>query len=89
MFSKYESAYRYMYEDQLVAAEDDYLEMFEGDFNPDDIDWSDPSCKDALRGLLNELYEDRTDLADLIEAPAWMRRIWTTSSSAWTKNSLQ
>ena len=65
MFSKYESAYRYMYEDQLVAAEDDYLEMFEGDFNPDDIDWSDPSCKD---GLLNELYEDRTDLADLIEA---------------------
>lgn len=27
-----------------------------------------PSCKDALRGLLNELYEDRTDLADLIEA---------------------
>ena len=26
------------------------------------------SCKDALRGLLNELYEDRTDLADLIEA---------------------
>lgn len=68
MFSKYESAYRYMYEDQLVAAEDDYLEMFEGDFNPDDIDWSDPSCKDALRGLLNELYEDCTDLADLIEA---------------------
>lgn len=46
MFSKYESAYRYMYEDQLVAAEDDYLEMFEVGFNPDDIDWSDPSCKE-------------------------------------------
>lgn len=68
MFSKYESAYRYMYEDQLVAAEDDYLEMFEVGFNPDDIDWSDPSCKDALRSLLNELYENRTDLPDLIEA---------------------
>lgn len=34
MFSKYESAYRYMYEDQLVAAEDDYLEMFEGTLIP-------------------------------------------------------
>lgn len=49
MFSKYESAYRYMYEDQLVAAEDDYLEMFEGDFNPDDIDWSDPTRRKASR----------------------------------------
>lgn len=68
MFEKYESAYRYMYEDQLVAAEDDYLDEFERNYNPDDIDWSDHSCKDALRGLLNELYEDRTDLADLIEA---------------------
>lgn len=68
MFEKYESAYRYMYEDQLVAAEDDYLDEFERNYNPDDIDWSDPSCKDALRSLLNELYEDRTDLANLIEA---------------------
>lgn len=68
MFEKYESAYRYMYEDQLVAAEDDYLDEFERNYNPDDIDWSDPSCKDALRSLLNELYENRTDLADLIEA---------------------
>lgn len=67
MFEKYESAYRYMYEDQLVAAEDDYLDEFERNYNPDDIDWSDHSCKDALHSLLNELYEDRTDLADLIK----------------------
>lgn len=68
MFEKYENAYRYMYEDQLVAAEDDYLEEFEENYNPDDIDWSGHSCKDALRSLLNELYEDRTDLAELIMA---------------------
>ena len=68
MFEKYESAYRYMFEDQLEAANEDYLEEFEAEYNPDDIDWRDHTCKDAIRRLLNELYQDRTDLAELIEA---------------------
>lgn len=68
MYEKYEYAYRYLYEDQLVAAEDDYLEWFETQYNPDDIDWSENTCKDSLLSLLNELYQDRTDLAELIEA---------------------
>lgn len=68
MFDKYESAYRYMFETQLEAADEDYLEEFESEYNPDDIDWRDHACKDALRRLLNELYQDRTDLAELIEA---------------------
>lgn len=68
MFEKYESAYRYMFEDQLEAAEDDYREEFESAYNPDEIDWADPTCKTSMRCLLNELYQDRTDLAELIEA---------------------
>ena len=68
MFDKYESAYRYMFEDQLEATDEDYLEEFEAEYNPDDIDWRDDTCKDTLRRLLNELYQDRTDLAELIEA---------------------
>lgn len=67
MFEKYETAYRYMYKDQLVAAEDDYLEEFRPAYDPDDIDWTSPTCKASLCCLLSELYQDRTDLAELIE----------------------
>lgn len=66
MFERYETAYRYIYEDQLVAAEDGYLEEFRSSYDPDDIDWTSPTCKASLRCLLSELYQDRTDLAELI-----------------------
>lgn len=68
MFEKYKSAYRYMYKDQLEAAEDGYREEFEFAYNPNDIDWTDPTCKTCLRCLLSELHQDRTDLVELIKA---------------------
>lgn len=68
MFEKYEAAYRYLYEDQLEAAEEDYREEFEARFDPDAVDWEGPSCKGALLSLLNELGEDRLDFEELVDA---------------------
>jgi len=61
MFSKYESAYRYMYEDQLVAAEDDYLEMFEVGFNNCAVNPPDSSVWDIRRHMtFSESHDAQT-----------------------------
>lgn len=69
MLEKYKSAYQYMYEDQLEGAEEGYLEEFQAEFDPADVDWDnhdDASAK--FRRLFKELVEDRLDVQELVDA---------------------
>lgn len=64
----YESAYHFLFADQLIAAEPDYEEWFCAEFNPDNIDWNDEDCaKSALSRLLDELYESCDNYEELLE----------------------
>ena len=63
-----QSVYEALYEDQLEAAYDDYLEEFEPNYDPSGRDFStEESAASALRSLIGELEEDRTDLLDMFD----------------------
>ena len=67
--SKLESAYKYMFTDQCESANDEYLERFKAEFNPDNVDWNnDIEAFDVFIALANELYESRSDMAELFSA---------------------
>ncbi len=67
----WENIYRSLYNDQCEAADDDYMEYFAAEFSPDKIpveDWEDDATsKEHLSNLLGELYEDRSDFAELMD----------------------
>ena len=69
---KFASAYSYLYNDQLVAAEKDYMEWFQDQFyEPSSIDWNGfdfENAKGVLIDLLCELRESRTDFNEIAEA---------------------
>lgn len=63
------AAYLALYNDQLEGADDDYEEYFKSTFAPSLHHWTDlEKARSALQSLINELYEDRTDVKELLEA---------------------
>lgn len=64
----YREIYQTLYEDQMEGAEEEYLAWFEGAFLPADVEWGDREAAcDALRHLLCELYEERSDFEELMD----------------------
>ena len=58
------SFYCTAYEEQKEAADDDYLEYLEGEFNPDNVDWTSPAG--AVRSFIKEIRNDRLDAEDFM-----------------------
>lgn len=62
------AAYLALYNEQLEGADDDYEEYFKSTFAPSLYRWTDLGmARAALQSLINELYEDRTDVKELLE----------------------
>lgn len=63
--------YRNLYEQNLVAAEEDYLEYYEPNFAPDSIGLDEmdeeEQVSDALVRLVGEIYDDTGDEAQTRE----------------------
>lgn len=60
--------YDALYNDQLEGAYEDYLEEFVPNFETSSMDFSTESgAKSAMRSLIRELEEDRTDTKELFE----------------------
>ena len=59
-----ESLYRHLYEQNCIAAEDDYLEYFEAEFGPGNTlsgEMTEEGLISALRSLVAELVNDTGD----------------------------
>lgn len=59
-----QSFYCTAYEEQKEAAEDDYLEYLEEEFDPDNVDWTSPAG--AVRSFIKEIRNDRLDAEDFM-----------------------